>query len=214
MKGQLFNWVIHVWDVVLSNSHWMSWNLFLALVPFILSSCLFRFWRSRSWLWWLGFLVFVAFLPNAPYVLTDIIHLIEDIRHYQSVWIITLVLVPQYLLFMIVGFGAYVLSLMNLGYYLQTLGWRRYIVPVELFVHFLSAIGIYLGRFKRFNSWDIVTKLDTLTATILDDLVGKWPLLVIAITFVVLTVLYWLTKQVTLGIILRFRSTTSAVSSL
>lgn len=213
MKGQLFHWVDYAWDVVLSNSHWMGWNLFLALVPFILSSCLFRFWPSRSWLWWLGFLVFVAFLPNAPYVLTDIIHLIADIRHYHSVWIITLVIVPQYLLFTIVGFGAYVLSLMNLGYYLQRLNKYRWIVPVELVIHFLSAIGIYLGRFKRFNSWDIVTQLNTLTHTMLTSLANKWPLLVIAITFVVLTVLYWLTKQVILGIILRFRSVTSAVSN-
>ncbi|MGK7901945.1 MAG: DUF1361 domain-containing protein, partial [Hormoscilla sp.] len=122
-----------------------------------------------------------------------------------SVWIVTLVLIPLYTLFILLGFEAYVLSLLNLGNYLKQQGWRRLILPAEFFLHILSAIGIYLGRFGRFNSWDIVTRLDTLTAAILDDVLGKGPLLAIAVTFVAIAALYWLMKQVTLGVILRFR---------
>ena len=150
-------------------------------------------------------MVFVAFLPNAPYVLTDTIHLIEDIRQNYSIWTITLVLIPLYVLFIFLGFEAYVLSLLNLDHYFQQQGFIRLIMPAELFLHSLSAIGVYLGRFLRFNSWDIVTRLDTLTAAVLEDVVGKWPLLVIAVTFVAIAALYWLMKQVTLGVILRFR---------
>jgi len=78
--------------------------------------------RRRSSLWWFGFLVFFAFLPNAPYVLTDVIHLIEDIREINSVWMITLVVIPLYLLFILAGFEAYVVSLINFGYYLSWIG--------------------------------------------------------------------------------------------
>jgi uncharacterized membrane protein len=160
---------------------------------------------SRSLLWWVGFLVFITFLPNAPYILTDIIHLIDDIRRYSSVWIITLAIIPQYLLFMLLGFQAYVLSVIYLGDYLRRQGWGKFILWVELVVHGLNAIGIYLGRFQRFNTWHIITQPDALFSGLMNDLVGKFPALVMAVTFVVITILYWLMKQVSLGIMLRGR---------
>jgi len=252
-------------EVMGHNVGWMSWNLFLALVPLGLSFWLFPKPRSR-WLlwgtgfllgatffastrpvfaylkhivqdvgktyvlgaiaitlalmavdiwvlqqrgvrslrWWGGFFWFIAFLPNAPYVLTDIIHLIEQIKEGQSVWVVTLALIPQYLVFMLVGFGAYVLSVMNLGYYLKQQGLSRFILATEITIHALSAIGIYLGRFIRFNSWDIVTNPDALVNTVMNDLIGKRPVLVMAVTFVVIAVLYWVMKQVFLGISQRF----------
>ena len=247
------------------NVRWMSWNLFLGLVPLALSFWLFRKPRSR-WLlwgtgillgatflpstrhvlaylkhivqdvgktyvlgaiaitlalmaldiwvlrqrgvrslrWWGGFFWFIGFLPNAPYVLTDIIHLIRQIKEGQSVWVVTLALIPQYLAFMLAGFGAYVLSVMNLGYYLKQQGWSRFILPTEITIHALSAIGIYLGRFIRFNSWDVITNPDALVNTVMNDLIGKRPVVVMAATFVVITSLYWLMKQVNLGISQRF----------
>ncbi len=60
---------------------WMVWNTMLALVPLALSFTLFSPGRRcRSMGWWFGFAVFVAALPNAPYVLTDVIHLVDDAR--------------------------------------------------------------------------------------------------------------------------------------
>ena len=73
-------------------SGWIIWNLFLAFIPLGLSFWLFRWQtKSRSLLWWIGLIVFIAFLPNAPYLLTDIIHLIEAIRAGYSAWIINLI---------------------------------------------------------------------------------------------------------------------------
>lgn len=190
-----------IWQALRVNLRWMTWNLFLAFVPLALSVWLFRRARSRSVVWWVGLLVFIAFLPNAPYVLTDVIHLVDDIRRgWFSIWTITLVLIPQYVLFIVAGFEAYVLSLINLGYYLNQQGKSKWIVWVELLIHGLSAIGIYLGRFLRFNSWDLITQFDTITGSVVDDLARKRPLAVIIITFVVITSLYWLMKQITLAL--------------
>jgi uncharacterized membrane protein len=253
------------------NVRWMSWNLFLGLVPLGLSFWLFRkprsrwllwctgillgatflpstrhvlsylkhivqdvgktyvlgaiaitlalmavdIWilqqrRVRSFRWWGGFFWFIGFLPNAPYVLTDIIHLIHQIQYdRRSVWTVTLALIPQYLVFMVVGFGAYVLSVMNLGYYLKQQGWSKFILATEITIHALSALGIYLGRFIRFNTWDILTNPDALVNTVMNDLIGKRPVLVMAVTFVVIAVLYWVMKQVILGISQRFYSSQS-----
>jgi uncharacterized membrane protein len=96
-----------------------------------------------------------------------------------------------------------------LGYYLNQQSWGKFILPTELTIHGLSAIGIYLGRFIRFNSWDILTNPDALVNTVMNDLVGKRPVLVMVVTFVVITSLYWVMKQVSLGISQRFYSTQS-----
>lgn len=186
------------------HSGWIIWNLFLAFIPLALSVWLFRSpRRSRSILWWIAFLVFIAFLPNAPYLLTDIIHLIRAIRSDYSVWIITLVILPPHVIAIVAGFEAYVISVINLGYYLHRQGVSKYIVWVELMTHALSAIGVYLGRFKRLNSWDFVTQPDDVARSVLNDLISKRPLLVITATFIIITVLYWLMKQITLALLLR-----------
>jgi uncharacterized membrane protein len=188
------------------HSGWIVWNLFLAFIPLALSFWLFRRRRTgRSLLWWLLFIVFVAFLPNAPYLLTDIIHLIKAIRDGYSAWIITLIFIPLHLFAILSGFEAYVISVMNLSHYLRRQGVKQFVLPAELMTHALSALGIYLGRFQRFNSWDLVTEPDEVLIGVMNNLTDRRPLLVIIITFIVITVSYWLMKQVTLGIVLRIR---------
>ena len=201
MTAEIIELLVRVIQVLQINMRWMTWNLFLAFIPLVLSVWLFRTKKGRSWVWWLGFSVFYAFLPNAPYLLTDVIHLIDDIRNIQSIWMITLVLIPVYLLVIIAGFEAYVISLINLGHYLQRIGKSKWILGIELITHFLNAIGIYWGRFLRFNSWDFVTKPDAVLIQGIEEILGKQPLAIIAITFVILLGLYWFMKRVTLGFV-------------
>lgn len=200
MKAEIIELISRVVQVLQINMRWMTWNLFLAFIPLVLSIWLFRrIKKSRSWVWWLGFAVFYAFLPNAPYLLTDVIHLIDDIRTIQSVWMITLVLIPVYLLVILAGFEAYVISVINMGHYLHRIGKSQWILGMELTTHALSAIGIYWGRFLRFNSWDFVTQPDALITQGIEEILGKQPLVIIAISFVILTALHWLMKRVTLS---------------
>jgi uncharacterized membrane protein len=192
---------LFVWE-----SDWILWNLGLACLPLSLSFGLFRR-RShnRSWLWWMGVAVFLVVLPNAPYLLTDIIHLIRAIRADFSVWMITLGLLPLHLGTILVGFEAYVVSLMNQGRYIQRQGAGHMVVWTELITHALCAVGVYLGRFQRFNSWDLVVAPGNVLLSAAHDMTAKHSLVVIGITFVILTILYWFMKQLTLGILLRLR---------
>lgn len=193
-------------DAFNRHSGWIIWNLFLAFIPLCLSFFLFRRKNSnRSWIWWIILIIFIAFLPNAPYLLTDIIHLIRATRAGYSVWIITLVFIPLHVFAIIVGFQAYVISLINQGYYLAKQGAKKWIIPSEFLMHFLCAIGVYLGRFERFNSWDLVTQPDVIMFETLNDLTAKKPLLVMIITFVIISLVYLIMKQITLGLILQFR---------
>jgi uncharacterized membrane protein len=195
-------------------SGWIVWNLFLAFIPLALSFWLFtqsptrRGSREdrRSSLWWVSLIIFIAFLPNAAYLLTDIIHLIAAIRAGYSIWITTLIFIPLHLFAILLGWEAYVISLLNQSLYLEKQGAKKFVLTSEIFVHALCAVGIYLGRFLRFNSWDLVTQPDVILVSAIDNLTDKKPLVVIIITFAILTILYWLTKQVTLGILWRIRN--------
>lgn len=183
----------------LKNIPTLQLGLFFLLGLLPLSIWAFRTKLGRSAIWWFGFVAFYGFLPNAPYLLTDVIHLIDDIRTIQSVWVITLILIPLYLLVILAGFEAYVVSLINLGSYLHRIGKSQWILGVELITHALSAIGIYWGRFLRFNTWDFITQPDYLLTQGVEEIIGRQPLAIITITFVVLTALHWLMKRVTLG---------------
>jgi uncharacterized membrane protein len=195
-------------------SGWIVWNLFLAFIPLALSFWLFTKSQTkpnskparRSLFWWAIFLIFIAFLPNAPYLLTDIIHLIAAIRANYSIWITTLIFIPLHLFAIFLGWESYVISVLNQSRYLEKQGAKKFVFISEILIHALCAVGIYLGRFLRFNSWDFVTKPDIVLVSTIDNLTNKKPLLVIMITFAILTILYWLSKQITLGIWWRIRN--------
>jgi uncharacterized membrane protein len=182
-------------QTVADNGTWMAWNLFLALVPLAIAVSLFARPRARTVGWWLGLGAFVAFLPNAPYVLTDVIHLVEDTRATSSPAVVSFALMPQYAVFFLVGFEAYVLSLLLVGRYLRRVGLARWIVPVEVALHALCAVGVHLGRFERLNTWDVITR---------PSLIGRGitgmsaPLL--AVAFLSIALGYLVMKEVTLAL--------------
>jgi uncharacterized membrane protein len=141
--------------VVRTNTVWMTVNLLLAALPFILALVLFVPGRPRTVAWWLGLGTFVVFLPNAPYVLTDIIHLSGQIRRTGSTLHAGL-LVAEYAAFMAVGLALYGGCLFLLRRRLQAEGFERWRWPAELALHALCSVGIFLGRVLRLNSWDVV----------------------------------------------------------
>ena len=181
------------------------WWIVLAIISLAMSVFLFNRKRStRTVLWWLGLVSFIAFLPNAPYVLTDIIHIIRGTgRGGLRIWVIALIFVPIHASAMIIGFEAYVISILNLVRYIKKNGDAFWILPTELLIHALSAVGIYLGRFTRVNSWDLATDPTSILTLTLNTLTTKRPAAVVFVTFIILMVLYWIMKQITLGIRLR-----------
>ena len=132
----------------------LVWNLFLAWLPMLgalLAYNLGRRGRWRDWLLVLPCLVFwLLFFPNAPYILTDILHL--QPRGNVPLW---------YDLILLISFawtGAF-LGLISL-YLMQSLVRRSAGVWVgwmfALGVLALSGFGVYLGRFPRWSSWDVL----------------------------------------------------------
>ncbi|EKV01668.1 putative membrane protein [Leptolyngbya sp. PCC 7375] len=183
----------------------LLWLAGVMVIALGISIWLFKQSHTRKlWLWWIGLVTFIAFLPNAPYVLTDILHLIRGTSAGTiKIWVVAFIFIPMHMAAIIIGFEAYVIALLNVNFYLQQKGLQALAGPVEVSIHALCAFGVYLGRFIRLNSWDIVVDPSSVLAITLNTLTSKRPLVVIFFSFVLLMVLYWIMKQVTLGLKLR-----------
>ena len=79
-------------------------------------------------------------------------------------------------------------------------------VWTELITHALCAVGIYLGRFQGFNSWDLLLDPGPVLRSATQAMTASRPLGVISVTFVILTLGYWCMKQLTLGMLWRLRA--------
>ena len=183
MESKLSHWIQISSNLFSQSSDRIIWNLFLAAIPLMLSLYLFRLSAVRNLLWWIVLLIFITFLPNAPYILTDSIHIVELSQKDYPGWAIIFILIPQYIVFIIAGFEAYVISLIRLDNYLTNFVAPKYIVACNAIAHGLCVVGIYIGRFERFNSWDFVTKPMMLLTITVQDLFDSWKLLTMAIAF-------------------------------
>jgi uncharacterized membrane protein len=140
----------------------LVWNLFLAWLPYMMSS-----WLQQSpvinskWKFSAAAFVWLLFIPNSFYILTDLFHLNEHNN------------VPKwYDLALIVSFAwnGLLLGLLSVRQMEklmeQYIGGRHelfFIYPVMA----LNALGVYIGRYLRYNSWDIITNPFGLSTDIL-----------------------------------------------
>jgi uncharacterized membrane protein len=173
-------------DALSRHGGWMAWNSALALVPFLLALVVFRSRPRRTARWWFGVALFVLFLPNSAYVTTDIVHLLDDVRSGASDSQVLAVYLPLYTLLIVIGFGAYVWSLDLVWGFLHRAGVRvRYAMTVELGLHLLAAVGIYLGRVLRINSWDVIAAPGTFVDQ-MDVFLRRFPVAFVAAMFMTL----------------------------
>ena len=175
------------------NRGWMTWNTLLALVPALLALLLFRPGSRRGPLWGVGLVVFLLFLPNAPYVVTDLIHLRGDVALASSDAAVYAGVLPLYGAFIAIGFGSYAVSLHAMGAWMRRTGRQRAVGTVETALHAVSAVGVLLGRVARLNSWDTVTEPDGAVTRTLDTLTWRGsPIVLLALFFVI-----WLGHAIT-----------------
>jgi uncharacterized membrane protein len=133
----------------------MVWNLYLAAIPTALALMLFRRPERIGVMWWFAFGGWLLFLPNAPYVLTDVVHMVDDLRVSPSREHTSAVLVT-YALFAAAGLVSYVVSMQLFRQFLHRVAPRRVVLPVLVTVHGLCVVAMYLGRVVRLNSWDVL----------------------------------------------------------
>jgi uncharacterized membrane protein len=146
------------------NSYYNSlvWNLFLAWIPFGLAIVVydgFRRGAGRAQLWSAGIL-WLLFFPNAPYIVTDLKYLQEWTG--APIWFDVVLVCAAAWCGLLLGF---------MSLYLMQAVVRRTVGAVNAWLFVLavltvSSFGIYLGRFQRWNSWDVFTQPERLAVNI------------------------------------------------
>lgn len=128
----------------------LLWNLFLAWIPYGLARLVAAGMRTEANKVLVGTLAFafVGFLPNAPYLVTDLVHL----RGTASApyWFDALMLASFAWSGLVLGIAAVRVTANLVHERLSRNASLAYVVVLSA----LSAYGIYLGRFLRFNTWD------------------------------------------------------------
>lgn len=142
----------------------LLWNIGLALLPLPVFGLVQR--QKNALVKWALMLVWVLLLPNTFYMVTDLIHVpahmewvgyLEDGRvavlHSDNLW--------DWVLMLLLGIGAFVAVMLGcraFSAFEKSLpasvgpAGRQLSIAV---LSFLCGVGIYIGRFLRFNSWDI-----------------------------------------------------------
>ena len=153
---------------LLTHNWWffmmLTWNLFLAWFPLGVVLVLRDLRQSgfhNKWLLLIGLGIWLAFLPNAPYIITDLYH-IKDVDK-PLLWFDTMSL----FLFALTGLLVGLYSILIVHRMLRPLAGEWLTWVLILGSQILSGFGIYLGRFGRWNSWDVLTKPTSLTKAII-----------------------------------------------
>jgi uncharacterized membrane protein len=143
----------------------LVWNLFLAWVPVVCASAAFLRAGRRPSAGVAALLVlWLLFFPNAPYVLTDFIHL--DASPAAPLWYDALMLSSFAWTALLLGFVSLYLVQVLVRRWAGA-GWSWLVVTAALA---LASFGVYLGRFVRFNSWDVLVRPERVAHVIRDQL--------------------------------------------
>ncbi|MEI6580641.1 MAG: DUF1361 domain-containing protein [bacterium] len=176
---------------------YLLWNIFLAFIPFLISSKLLWYKNKEKKypvIFVLGLTLWLVVFPNAPYVVTDLIHLIAST--FVPLWINVILLFSSAWIGIFLG----IISLFHIEQIILPWFGRITTDLIILGVILLSSFGVYLGRFLRWNSWDIFLQPKAILNDFIDifsnPLSHKEAYITTIVFFVLITVSYNIWKSV------------------
>lgn len=153
---------------IVNNFIWMGWNILLGAVPLWLSMRLFEGKQKLTPTWIVGCIIFIVFLPNAAYILTDIIHLFKFFNKFPFP-VARIIFIIQFVALECIGYWLFVESYRRFErFFVRRLALKRTVLRIVSF--FAISIGVSIGRFAQLNSWDVFvfpnSVLETLTTLV------------------------------------------------
>jgi uncharacterized membrane protein len=147
-------YALRLWQVGSLAFSYLPWNLFLAWIPLGLTLLIVRYLQGHAWSNWPGLLLtllWLLFLPNSFYMVSDYIHL-QDVSASGA-------------LYDSVMFTMFVFTGMLLGYASLFVlhGQLRRRLPSRQAAWIIAAVllscsfAMYIGRDLRWNSWDVLS---------------------------------------------------------
>ena len=177
-KGLLFFMLVY-WIICLlmliSNISFLyvmlSWNILLATLPLVLIEFSLRLNKKNKFVWAIIFgILWLIFFPNSVYMITDFIHISNDkLVWYEASARYTInngtmysFDIMQWVKLMVIGIGVVyglLVGMESLNVFYRFLN-QKIPKPISCLiiagVSLLSGFGVYIGRFLRFNSWDLL----------------------------------------------------------
>lgn len=146
----------------------LIWNLFLAGVPYLLIQYLktYNSLKQKKLFTTIALFVFLLFLPNSFYIITDFVHLSKSRDHLF--WM-DLIVISSY---SVMGFILGLISLLEFEKIIKSFINRKIVLFIIPVICFLCGFGIYIGRILRYNSWDIISNPSQLILDIIALLVS------------------------------------------
>lgn len=132
----------------------LLWNLFLAWIPMVLALVAYDRYRRSARIAGLvpALVLWLLFLPNAPYIVTDFIHLSS--ASAAPLWFDGVMLSAFAWTGLLLGFvSLYLVHAVARHRFGGTVGWSGVFGALAL-----VSVGVYLGRFKNWNSWDLLVR--------------------------------------------------------
>ncbi len=140
---------------ILYSGEWdylfLVWNIFLAWIPFIISGFFKSLKNTDKWKRFILFCSWLIFFPNALYIVTDLVHL--ELESNIPKWFDAVLLFSAAVLGLIMAF----ISLYRVEKFLHQVVSKRVVTVFVMLILFLGSFGVYMGRFLRWNSWDIIS---------------------------------------------------------
>ncbi|MDR2842787.1 MAG: DUF1361 domain-containing protein [Spirochaetaceae bacterium] len=169
----------------------LLWNLFLAFIPWLITGLLIikpGIKKSKIVIS-LIFIVWFLFFPNAFYIITDLMHLRK--RSAVPIWFdMFLILSFSWTGFL---FGFY--SLLDIEQIMQEKFSKKCTYIFTVIIIFAASYGIFLGRYIRLNSWDIIASpvkfILTIKDTIINPAIRRNAFAMTFITGIFLNMIYW-----------------------
>lgn len=186
---------------------WIAWNLFLAVIPVVAAyvawAGLTR-WPARRYpllliLWIPLLVVWLAFLPNTCYLLTEWRHLFIEDGLRESVLRAeydraAMLSIAKWGLFFLLYSGAgaacFVLSIRPIHGLIRRSGISGVLVGIPFFL--LTSVGVYLGLIVRLNSWDLANRPDYVWQSWMQAVENPTVLKVVIVFAALLWLLYWI----------------------
>ena len=155
----LFSWEDpNLIDLPKGSLLFLVWNLLLAWIPYLAALAIqpiYKITKSKTIIF-LILMIWLFFFPNAPYIITDFVHFKRriDLPFWYDITVLSS--------FAGIGLMLGLLSLLKVEKFLMAhlATWKAKLISLSTIP--LCGLGIWIGRYQRWNTWDILTRPDML----------------------------------------------------
>ena len=185
----LIAFVVYIQGITVQGPD-LIWNMILALIAYD-AAVLTTISKKQKWRYPLLLVVWLAFYPNTFYMLTDLVHMtwVGDTLWNPVSMRLFMAFVPSIL------FGVYcgIESWNILRERWKWTWWLDMLVVAAL--SYLSSLAIYIGRYDRLNSWDLVTRPQLVVQKLLETFQKDRLVFILGFTFIQIMTLLFLSIE-------------------